>query len=248
MTASENQRPLDAWGFIRRQWWVILGAALVAAAAAAALGLGSSVLYEAKTLVVVDTVTLASNGRLPRPDALISVAESAVFRAELAERTGQAEDAIESGLNVYTVGSPQTELWIAYSDSSAEMARELSAAATELLMEHEAELSSPVVELQREYVEDSERIIEELRDSDNPDAPYQLWSVQRNLSSDLDTLEYLETVYTPSSGPVESESTVQEALARGAVGGFAVGLLVGAVIAVFREVRYRRSAEAPVQA
>lgn len=244
MTASESPSSLDLWGFVRRQWWLIAGTAIVAALVAAALSAGASTSYEAKTLVTIDPVTLSSNGRLPRPDALIAIAESDEFRAELADATGESEDAIGSGLNVYTVGTPQTELWVAYSGSSAQVARDVSREATEMLLERQRELTEPVLELQRTYIEDAERLIDELQGSDNPDAPYQVWSVERNLVADRNTLEYLETVYSPPGVPVESASTQRTALLRGALGGLAVGLLVGTVLAVIREMRFRRAAEA----
>lgn len=229
----------------RRQWWVVAVVAVVAAGVAFGIGSGETISYQAKASVNVDTVSLASYARLPKPDRVMSLAKSSEFAEKVAVATGQDAGTVKSGLNAFTSGNPQDKVVVTFTGSDSNVAKEIADAAASEVVTAEDELAQPEYDRLQALIDSSERAIKQLNEAEKDSAPGStsagtIWNIERAMRTDQSALDFMKTAYTYDGEPSVSKTAVGSSAAKNVAAGGLLGLFLGVVLAGTRE-RMRRS-------
>ncbi len=232
---------------VRREWWIPV--AVMVLAGAIALGISSAnpePLYEGRAVVIIDAPTLSKFPDLPKPDAMIREVESGEFASEVASRAVVPSETVAAGLQASTRDDPQSQLIVTFTSPDEALASKVATVAAGYAAERAGVIGGKEIwELQRRVNETQRALKEVLKINSeagrNADDAFKLaaagtqWEMRMRLYEDTLALRTLRNAYyyngnikTPDISPVRR---------RGATvaGALVFGLVLGLVIAVFRE-------------
>ncbi len=232
---------------VRRQWWIPLACALVAAVVA---GVATSTTpapeYQARAVVVIDNVALSAYPDLPRPDDMLKEIDRDEFVAYVADAASVATETVGVALDAFTLGDRQSQLVVTFESPAESVATSAAVAAATHATERASELSGKEIKALRQRVEATERALKAVRRialDAGRDAPASLaldligteWEMQLQLYEDRLHLRAVESAYY-YNGNVRL-TNISPALRRSTTvaGALVIGLLLGLVIALFRE-------------
>ncbi|HZL06163.1 MAG TPA: hypothetical protein VFE45_12235 [Coriobacteriia bacterium] len=242
---------------VRRQWWIPLVVALVAALAAGIVtSREPAPEFLARAVIVIDHSTLSKYPDLPRPDDMLKELAGDSLLGYVARATGVETDTVRASLDGYTLEDPQSQLVVTFESPTESVATSGAVTAATRVTERAADLSEKEIKALRQRVEETERALKAVRriklqagKSAQPSLALDLigteWEMQLRLYEDRLQLRAIESSYY-YNGNVRL-GDVSPALRRWTTiaGAVVVGLLLGFVIAVYREamfVRVRRPA------
>ncbi len=243
---SEHPHPtfLEA---VRREWWIPVAVMAVAGAIAFFLSSANPApQYEGRAVVIIDAPTISKFPDLPKPDEMIREVASATFSSEVASRAAVPSETVAAGLKASTRDDPQSQLIITFTSPDETVASRVATIAAGYAAERAAVIGGKEIwELQRRVTETQRALKEVLkiqseagRDAGSAfemSAAGTEWEMRMRLYEDTLGLRTLRNAYyyngnlkTPDVSPV---------LRRGATiaGAIVFGLVLGLVIAVFRE-------------
>lgn len=232
---------------VRREWWIPLVVMLVAGLIAAFVSSANpEPLYEGTAMLSIDSATLSKFPDLPRADDMLREIESEQFASEIASMTLVASETVHAELSAYTRDDPPRQLIITFRSADEEIASTVTSAAAELAAKRAGELGGKeIYELQRRVNETQRALKEVLKIQSeagrNTDAGFKLdsagtqWEMRMRLYEDSLSLRTLRNAYYYNGNlNVVDVAPVRR---RGATiaGALVFGLVLGLVIAVFRE-------------
>lgn len=228
----------------RRQWWVVAIVAVVAAGVAFGIGSSETISYQAKATINVDTVTIASNARIPKPDAVMSLAKGPRVAEKAAAAVGEDAATVKSGLNAFTSGNPQDKVVVTFTGPDSDAAKAIADAAAREVVVAEGELAKPEFDRLEALIVSAKRAIAALEEAERHSEPGQtsagsMWSIDRAMQIDQSALDFMKTAYTYSGEPSVSRTAVGSSAAKNIAAGGLLGLFLGVVLAGVRE-RMRR--------
>jgi capsular polysaccharide biosynthesis protein len=242
---------------VRRQWWIPLACALVAAVVA---GVATSKTpapeYQARAVVVIDNATLSAYPDLPRPDDMLKEIKQDEFIAFVGDAAAVETETVNVALDAFTLEDRQSQLVVTFESPTESVATSAAVTAATRVTELASELSGKEIKALRQRVEATERALKAVRRialDAGKSAPASLaldligteWEMQLRLYEDRLHLRAIESAYY-YNGNVRI-TNISPALRRSTTvaGAIVVGLLLGLVIAVFREALFvRKSAPA----
>ncbi|GEM_PF-6391527 len=221
----------------RRNWLVVVVCVIVAAGTAFAFSLSASTTHEARAVITVDATTVAQNARLPKPDEVIARTQSTEFAEEIAQTCDIDADAIREDLNVFSLGHPQDRIVVTFASEDRTEAEEVARSAAVAAVEEGYRLADTVISHQRAVIEESAAALDVLEPlvDESPSTRYNVWSVRRNLYTDMYNLNFAETMFTYDDSVYVTTSSRGSVLLRSGVGGLVVGVALAAVIVAVRE-------------
>lgn len=245
---------------VRREWWIPLVVMVVAGAIAAAVSSADQTpLYEGRAVVIIDSAALSKFPGLPRPDDMLRVIKSSEFTSLVASEALVGSETVAAELNAYTREDPQRQLILTFrsaDESEASSVTAVAAAAASKKAEQmggvEAwELERRVTETQRALKDAA--LISTAAGGSRADNDFRLdytgmqWEMRMRLYEDQLSLRTLRYVYYYNGNIVVSD--VAPVRQRGALllGALVLGLVLGLVIAVFREAILMRPVHAQEQ-
>ncbi|PKQ20880.1 MAG: hypothetical protein CVT66_02325 [Actinobacteria bacterium HGW-Actinobacteria-6] len=232
---------------VRREWWIPLTVMLLAGLISAAVSSANpEPLYEGTALLSVDSPTLSKFPDLPRVDYMLREITGDEFASVIASRTLVASDTILAELRASTRDDPPRQLVITFRSSDKAEASTVTSAAAGYAAVRAAELGGKeIYELQRRVTE-TQRALKEVQGirseaGRNADETFRLssagtqWEMRMRLYEDSLALRTLRNAYYYNGNlDVQDVAPVRR---RGAtiLGALIFGLVLGLVIAVFRE-------------
>lgn len=237
---------------VRRQWWIPLACALVAAVVA---GVATSKTpapeYQARAVIVIDNATLSEYPDLPRPDDMLKELKQDEFIAYVAEAASVESDTVSAALDAFTLEDSQSQLVVTFESPTESVASSVAVTAATRATERASDLSGKEIKALRQRVEATERALKAVRRialdaGKNASASLSLdligteWEMQLRLYEDRLHLRAVESAYY-YNGNVRI-TNISPALRRSTTvaGAVVVGLLLGLIIAVFREALFAR--------
>ncbi len=242
---------------VRRQWWIPLLCALAAAVVAVvATSKAPAPEYQARAVIVIDNSTLSAYPDLPRPDDMLKEIKQGEFIAYVADVASVETDTVSAALDVFTLEDPQSQLVVTFESPTESVATSAATNAATRITERASELSGKEIKALRQRVDATDRALKAVRRIQldagrNASASLALdligteWEMQLRLYEDRLHLRAIESAYY-YNGNVRI-TNISPTLRRSTTvaGAIVVGLLLGLVIAVFREALFvRKSAPA----
>lgn len=242
---------------VRREWWVPLTVMLLAGFIAAAVSsTNPKPLYEATAFLSVDSPTLSKFPDLPRADDMLREITGDEFASVVASQTQVASDTILGELRASTRDDPPRRLVVTFRSPDKAMASAVTSAAAGYATIRAAELGGKeIYELQRRVTE-TQRALKEVQGiradaGRGADEAFRLssagtqWEMRMRLYEDSLALRTLRTAYYYNGNlDVQDVAPVRR---RGTtiLGALVFGLVLGLVIAVFREALLSRPQKRP---
>jgi len=244
---KETHHPvfLDA---VRREWWIPLAVMVIAGAIAAGVSSADPTpLYEGRAVVIIDGATLSKFPDLPRPDDMLRVIKTPEFTSLVASDSLVPSETIAAEINAFTRDDPQRQIVITYRSPIESEAASVAAVAAAATATRAGQIGGKETsELQRR-VNETQRALKEVlginaeAGNANADPRFRLdyagiqWEMRMRLYEDQLSLRTLRYVYYYNGNLAVSD--VAPVRRRGATiaGALVLGLVLGLVIAVFRE-------------
>ncbi|MDH4139979.1 MAG: hypothetical protein OEV43_05345 [Coriobacteriia bacterium] len=221
-------------------WWIVVGCIAVAVVVAVGANLSYETTYEGRAVVNVDVTTIASNARLPKPDAVVVEVKSAAFAEDLASTMGLDAGELRGGLNAYTSGNPQNKVTVTFTHVDKAVALDVSDKAGALAVEAALDLMEPELKRQRALVEESYATIEILGSLEPTVAAYSIWAIRRNLIIDEANVSAMEEAYAYAGKSTAEASSRRTRLLNAGVAGVVLGLVAGILLVAARDYLRRR--------
>jgi len=237
---------------VRRQWWIPLACALVAGVVAwVATSKAPAPEYQARAVVVIDNATLSAYPDLPRPDDMLKELRQAEFITHVAEVASVPTDTVSAALDAFTLEDPQSQLVVTFESPTESVATSAATAAATRVTERASELSGKEIKALRQRVEATERALKAVRGikfDAGKNAPASLaldligteWEMQLRLYEDRLHLRAIESAYYYNGNVRVTNLSPTLRRSTTAAGALVVGLLLGLVLALFREALFVR--------
>jgi len=244
---KQTQQPmfLDA---VRREWWIPLAVMVIAGALAAGVSSADSTpLYEGRAVVIIDGAALSKFPDLPRPDDMLREVKTPEFMSLVASDSLVPSEAVAAELNAFTRDDPQRQIVLTYRSPIESEAASVAAVAAAATATRAGQIGGKETrELQR-LVNETQRALKEVlginaeAGNAKSDPRFRLdyagmqWEMRMRLYEDQLSLRTLRYVYYYNGNLAVSD--VAPVRRRGATiaGALVLGLVLGLVIAVFRE-------------
>jgi len=237
----------DYLAAVRRQWWIPLVVALVGAVIAGVATSREPVpAYQGRSIIIIDTSTLSKYPDLPRADDMLKELERDDLISYVAATAAVDTQTVVASLNAYTLEDPQSQMIVTFESPTESIASSGSIAAASRITERAVELSAKEIKALRQRVDETERALKAVRRigleaGRNAEASLALdlvgteWEMQLRLYEDRLQLRAIESAYYYNGNVVTSDVSSAARRSTTVAGAIVVGLLLGLVIAVFRE-------------
>ena len=242
---------------VRREWWIPLAVMVAAGAIAAAVSSADPTpLFEGRAVIVIDGATLSKYPDLPKPDDMLRVIRTPEFTSVVASEALVASETVAAELSAFTREDPQRQLVLTFRSPDESVASTVTALAAAAVAEKAGQIGSVETwELQRR-VNETQRALKEAAGINSAaggskaDPDFRLdyagmqWEMRMRLYEDQLSLRALRYVYYYNGNIAVTD--VAPARRRGAtvLSALVLGLMLGLVIAVFREAILMRPAHA----
>lgn len=233
----------NALRIVRRNWWIPVLAAVLAAAVAAVPAMRSQVVYTATSTLDFSQTVLNVSPLLPGPDTMIA----AITAPEFAEKVASAAnvDGAAVTLGAYSAGTPVNRVVVSATSGNETAAKAWAAAAGKAAMKVAAEKSEPDVAQYRTGVESADKALDAIdatgrAGASTPDVAYYRWQIENGLAVNQRMYALLQSLYTLDPQVSVSASSPLKSAVKNGLGGAIVGLALGVLIVVIREVLQRR--------
>ncbi len=233
---------------VRREWWIPLTVMVVAGVIAAVVSSADPTpLYEGRAVVVIDSATLSKYPDLPKPDDMLRVIKTPEFTSVVASEALVASETVAAELSAFTRQDPQRQLVLTFRSPDESVASSVTAIAAAAAATKAGQIGGVETwELQRR-VNETQRALREVTainsaaGGSKADSDFRLdytgmqWEMRMRLYEDQLSLRTLRYVYYYNGNIAVTD--VAPVRRRGAtiVGALVLGLVLGLVIAVFRE-------------
>lgn len=220
-----------------RSWWIVALTTVAAAIAAYLLTGTEPARYVATAGVAIDTAAVSAQPRVPKPDAVIALAQ----KPEFAEKAGLPEGA---SLRAYATGNPQDRFFVAVTHPDKAIAEKSAVAAGEQVIEAVREAMSQTLSDQRALAEANQRALDRLGEPEEGDelTAFFRWSVEKEALAQESLVRVLENAYRYDGAVTVATAAATRSAKVSALGGALAGFVLGLVLVAIREMAARRAA------
>ncbi len=233
---------------VRREWWIPL--AVMVAAGVIAAGVSSAhptPLYEGRAIVIIDSATLSKFPDLPRADDMLREIEKPEFVSQVASEALVPSETVAAELSAYTREDPQRQLVLTFHSPSESEASSVTVIAATAAAKQAGRLGGhEIYELQRR-VDETQRALREVvginadAGGDRAASQFRLdaagtqWEMRMRLYEDQLSLRTLRNAYYYNGNISVSDIAPVRRRGTTIAGALVLGLVLGLIIAVFRE-------------
>jgi len=249
---------LDA---VRREWWIPLVVMVIAGAIAAGVSSSDSTpIYEGRAVLSIDSATISKFPDLPKPDDMLRVIRTPEFTSLVASSALVPSETVVAELSAFTREDPQKQLVITFRSPTESQASSVTAVAAAAVAKRAGELGGKETwELQRR-VNETQRALKEVLGINasaggaQSDPRFRLdyaglqWEMRMRLYEDQLSLRTLKYVYYYNGNIAVADVSPVRQLGATVAGALVLGLVLGLVIAVFREAILMRPSRTAQQA
>lgn len=213
-----------------RNWWIVLLATVTGGVVAYLIAGSGPVSYEASAPIHIDTATLSTQPRVPKPDAVIAIVQDPAFAEELALPDGAT-------LRAYATGNPQNELFVAVTASNEADAEKATIKAAEKTIEAIHAEMEPTLADQRALIASNESALKALGEPAEGDdlAQFLRWDIEKDNLNERSLLDFLESAYSYDGDVTVAEAASTRSAAVAGIGGALAGFFLGLVLVAVRE-------------
>lgn len=239
---------------VKRQWWLVAVTVVAAIAVGYVVAAGAATTYTGTAELVINTSVITRPG-IAKPDQMITEIQAAPrFRSLAASETGLPETDFASDVGAYTVGDPQSALFVTYTAKDRKTAERAAKGLARAAVTRFRQLSETEITKSRLQLEETKRIYE--LTSRTTFAPNELRSAaEGRLSKEQMLYNYrvsiinqevgfdtINNVYTYDENVAVSDRPASEKLRNSLVGAGFIGFVLGIVLAAVRELLGRKGA------